>query len=270
MGHKAMYKRILTYALILISAACYSQGFTLKNPGFVARLGNGSGSSGGAVADYTNHLRFWFTADFQSEGNDTPVPTLRDQSIYKNDATATGSGFVKTNNQAGHSGMFGIFLLGSYYTLTNTMAAQSAATLVCVMKLIEDPPLLAANTAVWNFGTASDTKDYYVYTDGHIYSKFGRTAEVDVGNPTPDFTTTYRLVEIEAATSAWTNSLDTVALSGTGTSTYGMKVNPLLGDITNMANWIFVEFRVYDELVSSANKATYRAYLKNRYTLTGY
>lgn len=144
----------------------------------------------------------------------------------------------------------------NYFSLSNVLSGLTAAEIYMVVKIVEDPPVSAANSGLWALG--SDTSDnHFPFTDGNVYDGAGTASRKSTGNPTLDLTE-WRLYNVAIGSSAWTNLVDTVVHFGTGVNTVGWETSPILGNSKSvltygMNGWI-AEFLLFDHILSSADR----------------
>lgn len=94
--------------------------------------------------------------------------------------------------------------LSKYFYVSNNFFAQQGTggiTIFFVLKLDAEPPIADTKTGFCWFST-QDYTDHLPYTNGTVYSSFGRSDRVSVGDPTAPLTSWTRL-SITASSSRW-------------------------------------------------------------------
>ena len=226
-----------------------------------------------------------------------------DQAIYKDlgstPATADGDAVEQWNDLSGNSnnaiyevthtapklrtsavnGQNAIEFLASdireFVFTSHILDGLTSGEVFVVLKSDNDPATSYAAGQLYRFGNADPFDTYVTYPNadglnGDLLEVFGTTVQKNCGNPTPSFSSTYRVYNAYSASADWQNFIDGTSLFSTGTNTVGWPTTPKLGCGINAGfSWSgrIAEFLFYKHKLSGTDRATVTAYLGARYGL---
>jgi hypothetical protein len=121
----------------------------------------------------------------------------------------------------------------SKYLVLPDISALTSGEIFIVVKITTDPPVTSAKSGLWHFSDATSSVSgfpatHYPFTDGTIYEAFGTDTRKTTVNPTPALTS-WRVYNVSAASADWTNRLDGVQLTHTGTNAVSFSSTVYLG-----------------------------------------
>lgn len=145
----------------------------------------------------------------------------------------------------------------------------TAATLFMVVRLQNDPPAVGSKTGLMEY-TSAALKTAWPWTDGIIYQAFGTNMRKTTVDPTPSLAV-FNVTGVVTASGEYTTYLNGTQTYTTGTNTVGWstaansRIGASLGAPIGYLDGWFAEILVYDSVLSSGNRATVEAYLKNKW-----
>lgn len=159
---------------------------------------------------------------------------------------------------------------GGYFTLPDFLTGFTAGHIFIVVK--SDLATGSDAFPVSDFG--SDLSgDIYAFSDNRIFSAFGSNARKDCGNGyTGAFNiTNWLLLEIRAASAAWSFWMNGTSEFSTGTNTVAWNTAPLIGRRTaGPANERaqVAEIFMYSRVLNGTEITTVKTYITDKYGLT--
>lgn len=217
-------------------------------------------------------MQLWLDAG-QIVGNDGDlVATWSDASGNGRNFTAAGTARPTLKRGITPSGGSVVRFNGTANILTaaswNTGLTSGEGFIV--VKIAVDPPVSAANTTIWAFGSSA-AGNHMPFTNGDFFDDFGQTTRPTEGNPTPSFATAFRLYNASSALNSFFIRVDTTQLYTNATNTVGWRAAPTLGgEGTDFGTIDIAEIAVYSPVLSAGNRAALEQYFKTKYGLSGY
>ncbi len=228
-------------------------------------------------------LALWLAADdiaslYKEDTETTPVSadsdplgSWRDKSgngRHHRNSTGTERPTYKTGVQ---NGLPAILFDGTDDNLIPIVGLDTltAATLLMVAKLQNDPPAVGSKTGLLEYTNAA-LKTAWPWTDGVIYQAFGTNTRKTTVNPTPSLAV-FNVSGVVTASGEYTTYLNGTQTFTTATNTVGWstaansRVGKSLGaPIGFLDGWIG-EILVYDSVLSTTNRQLVEAYLKAKW-----
>lgn len=224
-----------------------------------------TGGSGFSPDDVAG-LWMWLKADAIVGLNDgDPVTTWSDSHTTAHDATQStleNKPIYKTNIVNGLPVVRFIVTAPPYLNLED-MSALTCGEIFIVFKLTADPSVLGGG--LHQIGTHAGSS-HHPFTNGVIYDAFGSTTRQTTVNPTPAMTS-WRVYSAYSATNDWANYLDGMQLYNTATNIVGFTATPTLSTQPYPIDGDIAEVIMYDNKLSTENRANVIQYLSDKYNL---
>lgn len=145
-------------------------------------------------------------------------------------------------------------------------SSLTAGELFLVRRINNDPPVDAAQSGVYSFGT-SVSASHLPFPDGTIYDSFGTDVRKTTVNPATSMAS-WHIYSVYSAENDWANFLNGVQIFSTGSNTVGFRSSCLLG--TDATGSIFLDgdvgrLIIYNAKLSTLNRSAVIAGLKAKY-----
>ena len=147
---------------------------------------------------------------------------------------------------------------------------EAEAFIVCRVDL--DPPLDAADSGIWNFGTDQvNPVSHYPFTDSIIYDGFCSTVRKKTINPTTDLAITYRVYNPSAGVSVWSSRVNSEVVQANTDNTFSISTSCTLGGTTLGLGRYFkgqiCEFLLYANTLNATDRTTILTGLQRKWGL---
>lgn len=233
-------------------------------------------------SDLATAPKAWLDANALTGADGSTVSTFTDQEGHFDATLASGTGPV-LRYAAQNSLKVVEFTTASAAKMTFSSSLMNGATQGCffaVLKLKNDPTLngaaggdAAAILDAFTSDTGSNLGSHHPYSDGVFYDHFGVSTRQTLGDPTPSFSSTYRLFNCEITSGGtYTNRIDATQFFQAVSQTvdFGAKTRNLAytlggGAFDFYLNGYVAEVLILDYVPSSTELAQIEGYLAWRW-----
>lgn len=244
------------------------------------------GSAGGTLPESVTSLEAWYDASVQAladganlnpwpdeTGNGwtastaNPGPTLQTNELNG----LSVAQFANTGATPGSGDGFGIS--------SSLMSGATSGCYFAVFKSEADPAASGFNAGpvIGNFGGAAggNAASHHPYSDGTFYEHFGTGTRKTLGNPTPSFSSTYRIYSVHSATSDYRAYIDGTSFFSTASNTvdFGSQNKNLGWALSNNGNKFLgkiAEILIFkNDVLTTTDRQRIEGYLAHKWGLTG-
>ncbi len=146
------------------------------------------------------------------------------------------------------------------------LSSLNEGEILSIVQLKTYPPSTSVAGGIWTFGTSSQ-HDFFPFTDGNIYSGFGRDTRFTIPNPSNNFNMTAPLLLNFRSGSSFSFYIGiNEVFSNTG-GAVAFPSNSLLGRSlgNHHLNGYFAEAIMFNRTLTSSERSFYQNYLFNKY-----
>lgn len=199
----------------------------------------------------------------QSAGVITAWP---DKSGQGNNPTPVSSPPFGSNVLNGYGGFVGVSTTGGRFDLPNVFTGLTSAEIFFVVKVGAGVGTLV--NGLHNFGGSGEL---YPYVDEVWYEDFGTNSRKTAGTPILDPRANFRLVNIRAASGAWSCHMNHTQQFTTGVNTVAFDPSPQLYHAAGGDTFIGtgVETAMYNRVLSTNERNVVKNYFKFKYPAIG-
>lgn len=146
------------------------------------------------------------------------------------------------------------------------LSFMTAGEVFGAFRLKSYPAPTSLTSGIWTFGTSSQN-DHFPFTDGVIYSGFGRNTRFTVGNPSAQLSMTAPLLLNITSATQFHFRLNGISLFTNAGGVPSFNANPLFGRSVALhsLNGFFAEFILFGSSLQASEKALIEDYLHHKY-----